>query len=175
MNPKVLIVEDDAVTAKAYELLLVAYQCEVRVSPNIQDAMAICRSNSPQVILLDIQLPIEDITGIGAWDGFDFLTWLRGLKGQAPVVYVISVQDSVVVRDRATKAGAAAFFSKPITKQALLGAVFRAVQQPEPVLLHGMDSPLQTKTSELVLKGDKPEQPSSKLMGWLRGRLGKRH
>ena len=71
MCPKILILEDDAVTAKAYEMLLTSSKCEVKVAPHIEQAMKPCRDGWPTAIILDIQLPMEDIGGIAllGWHG----------------------------------------------------------------------------------------------------------
>lgn len=168
-----LIVEDDAVTAKAYELLLTSCQCEVRHASQFKEAMALCRGGWPQAIILDIQLPLEDITGIGTWNGFDFLTWLRAMTPNPPPVFVISSQNGPVSREQAITAGAAGFFPKPVTKQVLLNAVFRAVGQTRPLLPSEVDAQLKPRpSSELVLKGE--HEADSRVKTWWKGLFGKK-
>lgn len=178
MGPKVLIIEDDAVTARAYELLLFAQRCEVQHAAEFKTAMELCRGGWPEVVLLDIQLPMEDITGIGAWNGLDFLIWLRGMTTKPPPVFVISSHDEPSTRERVTLAGAAGFFAKPISKQGLIDAVFRSVNQASPGAFPDGSAPVQstqnTHTAHWVLKEDQLEKPSSKWFSWLGALAGRR-
>jgi CheY-like chemotaxis protein len=153
MGPKILILEDDAVTARAYELALKSAECEVKIAPHIEPAMKLCRENWPQVILLDIELPIEDINGIGAWNGFDFLSWVRGMVTNPPPTFVISSHAATsLAKERAMEAGATGYFQKPVDRKTLIKAVYSALNLPPPAVI--LESVPQFVLKESVLAGD---------------------
>jgi len=79
-------------------------------------AIALARSESPDLIILDLGLP--------AGDGFLFLERVKGLAdvGATPVI-VLSARDPAGNKKRALDAGALAFFQKPPDNYEFLAAI----------------------------------------------------
>ncbi|MGH9856478.1 MAG: response regulator [Acidobacteriota bacterium] len=66
---KVLIVEDELLILELFEFTLKLQHAEVRTARNVNEAMKIVKSWSPEVIITDIGLPEED--------GYSFIKTLR--------------------------------------------------------------------------------------------------
>lgn len=58
MNPKVLIVDDDANFREIWKIKLVNNGFDVIVASNGKEALEIFKNNKPDIILLDIVMPI---------------------------------------------------------------------------------------------------------------------
>lgn len=80
--PSVLVVEDDSVLSKAYELILKNDGHEVLLAPNGKKALSIAEAKKPKVILLDLLMPIMD--------GIKFLETLKRSSQFDPTVIVLS-------------------------------------------------------------------------------------
>ena len=115
---KILVVDDDLVIIKAFSMKLTAAGYQVVTALEASQAIAAARREKPDLILLDINFPID----IGSdWDGFKIIAWLQRLeevKGR-PVV-VISGGEASKFKARALAAGAIAYFQKPVKTDELL-------------------------------------------------------
>jgi len=122
---KILIVDDSRVDVRMLSLKLTANGYAVRHAEEGSSAVAIARSERPDLILLDISFPPDVAHGGGVpWDGFLILSWLQRLdeaKG-IPVIF-ISGSDRAGTAARALKAGAVRYFQKPIDTKELLAAI----------------------------------------------------
>ena len=62
--------------------------------------------------------------GMGSWDGFQLMTWLRGNPRARDARFImVSNSDSAADRHRAQQLGAAAYFHKPLDCDRLLAVV----------------------------------------------------
>jgi CheY-like chemotaxis protein len=125
---RVLIVDDDAVFVKAAATKLKAAGCDVWTAKEGSEAIALLGERPVDVVLMDLDFP-PDVPhgGIGSWDGFRLLSWLRCLPCSDGTRFIIvSVSDSPRHRLRARQAGAVAYLQKPVNYSELLAAVKRA-------------------------------------------------
>lgn len=137
MNGKrVLVVDDSFVDARLLSNRLKADGFEVLVAQDGAAAVSTARKQKLDLILLDILYPPDVAHGGGvSWDGFLILSWLQRMEEakNVPIIFVTGA-DPKKYRDRAMKAGATNFFSKPVKVEELMTAVRLAVGQsiPEP-------------------------------------------
>ncbi len=107
----VLVVEDDAFARRAMEQILRGHGYAVRGAADGRAALAAARADRPDVILLDLVMPVAD-----GWEVCRRLARDPGLAA-IPVVVV-----SAAEREEAP-GRAAAYLRKPVTAEQLLEAV----------------------------------------------------
>jgi len=115
-RPKILIVDDDPDLLKALRLRLRANNCEVVSCSDGYSVVGAAQKERPDLIILDLGLP--------AGDGFVVLERLQlsdALSG-IPVI-VLTARDPQGNESRALKAGAAAFFQKPVDNEELMNVI----------------------------------------------------
>jgi CheY-like chemotaxis protein len=121
IRPSVLIIEDDPVIRKLFSKILISNGFATLEAADASAGIALALSESPALILMDIQLP-----------GMDGLTATSVLRSQTPCenVPIIAVTGHVTMdyRQRAAQVGCNDFLSKPITARALLEAIRRALE-----------------------------------------------
>jgi CheY-like chemotaxis protein len=131
VGKKILIVDDDPIILKTtgLKLRLQGYLPAGITDP--ADAIAMVRTEPPDLILLDLNFP-PDVAqgGAVAWDGFLLMSWLRrlGHAGHIPVI-VITGNDSAKSKERALACGAMGYFLKPIDHVRLLALIERIWQK----------------------------------------------
>jgi CheY-like chemotaxis protein len=122
---RVLIVDDDPLFLKATASKLQSAGFHVSTARESSAAIAALGEQPADAVLMDINFPPDVCNGgMGSWDGFQIMTWLRGnpaAKG-APF-FMVSVSDSDADRRRAEKLGAVAYFQKPLDFEKLLAAM----------------------------------------------------
>jgi DNA-binding response OmpR family regulator len=94
----------------------------VAVAGDAIAAVSTARKEKPDLIVLDIGLP--------GGDGFVVMQRLKSLYDLAltPII-VVSARDVAATKDRALKAGATAYFQKPVKTPEFLGAIQKALGQ----------------------------------------------
>lgn len=116
MQRRVLIVEDNAMSMRLVADVLGAKGFHVLESKDGSDALALVRAHKPDVVLMDIQLPIES--------GIDLT---RKLKSDADLklvpVIAVTVQDLIGDREMFLAAGFDGFVPKPISIDELLKTI----------------------------------------------------
>jgi CheY-like chemotaxis protein len=136
MNGKrVLVVDDNLVDARALSSKLRSEGYEVVLAQDGAAAVSTARKQKLDLIFLDIMYPPDVGHGGGVpWDGFLILDWIRRLDGakQVPIIFVTGA-DPKKYRERAMKAGAAYFFSKPVKADELVAAVNAVLGQAGPL------------------------------------------
>ena len=91
------------------------------------EAIAVARTEQPDVIVLDIGLP-PDVSV--AWDGIRVMQWIKRLEnGSAPPVIIITASMSGELRRNALAYGAVAFFQKPVDNDKLISAIADALEK----------------------------------------------
>ncbi len=120
---KILIIEDDADTRLALSIRLKASGYAVALAADSASAMGVSLKERPRLILLDLGLP--------GGDGYVLMERLKKHPAleHTPII-VLTALDPAANKDRALKAGAAAFFSKPADNQELLAAIQDALSKP---------------------------------------------
>ena len=115
-KPKILVVDDDPDLVKALRLRLRANNCEVITASDGYSVIAAAQKEHPDVIILDLGLP--------AGDGFVVLERLQSSDTLSSIpVIVLTARDPQGNEQRALKAGAAAFFQKPVDNEELLNVI----------------------------------------------------
>jgi len=104
----VWVVDDDETTLMLAEEILPEHGFRVRSFHDSAGALAVARSEQPDIIVLDVMMP--------GLDGFDFCRRLRADPGTSdiPVLMVTSLNDSESIA-KAYEAGATNFATKPIS------------------------------------------------------------
>ena len=122
-KPKILVVDDDPDLVKAMRLRLRANNCEVITVSDGYSVIGAAQKERPDVIILDLGLP--------AGDGFVVLERLQSSDALSGIpVIVLTARDPQGNEARALKAGAAAFFQKPVDNDELMN-VIRVSLPPE--------------------------------------------
>jgi CheY-like chemotaxis protein len=119
---KILVVDDNEVVIKTITLKLQGAGYQVIAAMDGAEAVALARKESPDLILLDISFP-ADVGGV-PWDGFRIMEWFHRLDSAKKIpVIVITGSEEPKTKERATAAGAVAFFQKPLEHDYLLKVV----------------------------------------------------
>lgn len=115
-KPKILVVDDDPDLVKALRLRLRANNCEIVTAADGYSVVATAQKEHPDLIILDLGLP--------AGDGFVVLERLQSNDTLSAIpVIVLTARDPQNNEERALKAGAAAFFQKPVDNDELLNVI----------------------------------------------------
>lgn len=122
---KILIVDDDRFYLRATQTKLRAAGFSVRTACDGSEAIAALGDNPADVILLDINFqPDVCHGGLGSWDGFQIMTWLRGNPSARGARFImVSSSDTLAERERARKLGAVAYLQKPVDPAQLISLV----------------------------------------------------
>ena len=107
----VLVVEDNALVTSATRILLEDAGFRVSAAGRVTEAYATCRSDSPDVILLDLRLPDGD--------GLSLLKRLQADGAPIPVVAALTGRDEPEIRQRCLRAGCVDVLLKPVDVRAL--------------------------------------------------------
>jgi len=114
--PKALIVDDDTGLTTALAVRLRSAGFEAFTANCADDASTIALRERPNVILLDIDMPV--------YSGLEFQACLKfSDRGRRIPVIILSGLDSDINRRTAYQQGAAAFVSKPFEWPSLLDTI----------------------------------------------------
>lgn len=110
--PLILIVEDNAGSLMLATVMLEAEGFQVSGAESAEDARRILESRSPDLILMDIQLP--------GMDGLEFTKELKADERTAGIPVIALTAHSMPLHQRAARAaGCDGFIPKPWTPEAL--------------------------------------------------------
>ncbi|MFH1538228.1 MAG: PAS domain S-box protein [bacterium] len=113
---KILVVDDDRDIAEFIENLLVGEGFEVRVAFNRKDSLTMLDEETPDLVLIDIQLPDGN--------GIDICKKLkRDPTLSSILIYLISAKSQNELRAIAEEAGADGFVSKPFEIDSFLDTI----------------------------------------------------
>ncbi|TMK46490.1 MAG: response regulator [Actinobacteria bacterium] len=114
----VLVVDDEPQVVWMLQFSLEADGFQTFAARDGRAALAEVRQHRPQLMLLDIMMPVMD--------GWSVLQEIRELpEGERPRVVVVSARASLRDRAKAAELGADAFVSKPFNVDDLLGVLHR--------------------------------------------------
>jgi DNA-binding response OmpR family regulator len=115
-KPKILIVDDDPDLRRGLNLRLRANHYDTAYATDGFSAIAMAQKEHPDLIILDLGLP--------AGDGFVVLERLQQSANLATIpVIVLTARDPQSSREKSLKAGASAFFQKPVDNGELMSAI----------------------------------------------------
>ncbi len=122
---RVLIVDDDPIFLAVTRSKLQAAGLQVRTARENAEAIAALGEQPVDAVLMDITFQPDVCNGgMGSWDGFQILCWLRGNPAARGARFImVSNSDSPADRQRALKLGAVAYFHKPLDHNQLLAAL----------------------------------------------------
>ena len=122
---RVLIVDDDPVFLRATAMKLQSAGFQVRTATESSEAIAALGEQPADAVLMDLNFQPDVCNGgMGSWDGFQLISWLRGNPAARGARFiVVSNSDSAADRQRAKQLGAVAYFQKPLDLARLLAVV----------------------------------------------------
>lgn len=104
-----LVVDDSSVIRKVARRILTDLEFEISEAADGQSALELCKSDMPDAILLDWNMPVMD--------GFDFLIELRkSIGGQDPKVVFCTTENDIAHITKAMRAGADEYIMKPFDR-----------------------------------------------------------
>ncbi|HEY4243315.1 MAG TPA: sigma-54 dependent transcriptional regulator [Kofleriaceae bacterium] len=116
---RILVVDDDAASRRLIEAIFRATDIHVTTAPDGPSALAMFRDVAPDVVLLDLQMPVMD--------GLEVLEKLREIDDALPIVMLTAERD-VKTAVRAIQRGAFDFLGKPVDQDELMMVVKRAAE-----------------------------------------------
>jgi two-component system KDP operon response regulator KdpE len=115
-NKKILIVDDDHDARLGYHIRLKANHYDTFFAADSLTSVTEARKRQPDLIILDLGLP--------GGDGYVVMERLKTNAYLAIIpIIVVSARDPAANRERALRAGAKAFFQKPVRNDDLLAAI----------------------------------------------------
>ena len=127
---KILVVDDNLVVLKAFELKMQSLGFIVFTANDGSAAVSCARQEKPDVIVLDVNFP-PDVGSSGLqWDGFNIMQWLKRFQEAAHIpVIIITSGDPEKLKAKAIGCGAVAFFQKPINNEEFILTLRRVIGQ----------------------------------------------
>ncbi len=120
IRPKILLVEDDKSLRNLFKKCLESMDIDFIEVEDGGKAVEFLENDAPNLILLDILLPVMD--------GFQVLEFIRSNpKTRETPVIVITVDKKIETRDRAFQLGANDFFKKPFEVEEIIPRIRRFV------------------------------------------------
>ncbi|MCU0776446.1 MAG: response regulator [Akkermansiaceae bacterium] len=120
---QIAIVDDDPAMRRAVGRLCVASQLPNRCFSSAEEFLASDAPEETSFLILDVHLP-----GLSGFELHESLT-KRGIR--LPVVFITG-QDQPLSREKARKAGAAAYLTKPFAAADLIAAVRGQIRDESP-------------------------------------------
>jgi len=114
----IYIVDDDESVRDSARALLESYDLTVEDFASARAFLEGYEVGGKACLLLDLNMP--------DMDGLELLEWLRGRQIAIPVI-IVSAQNDAEVQERARRAGAFAFFEKPVD-DSLIAAIGQALK-----------------------------------------------
>jgi len=139
-NRKILIVDDNPIVLKAFQMKLRACGFTVIATADASSVVNIARKEKPDVIVLDNHFDRtrgdgELIFGNLQWDGLIIMQWLeRSLESVKIPIVIVTGEEPSRYKEKFLSAGATAFFQKPVNYSELLAVIRQALgDRQEPV------------------------------------------
>src|SRR4029077_17243056 len=119
-NHRVLIIDDERPVLMTLEALLKRRGYQVDTAPTASQGLKLLKSNSPSLVLLDLQLPDAH--------GLEMLDRIKTELPKAQVI-ILTAHDSLHNAIESIKRGAYHFISKPYAPEELLSLVEKALEK----------------------------------------------
>ena len=125
VGKRVLIVDDEVIFLKITAGILQSAGFHVRTAREGSAAIAALGDQPVDSVLMDIEFAPDVCNGgMGSWDGFQIMSWLRGNPAARGVRFImVSVSDSPAHHQRAKQLGAVAYLHKPLDANQLLATL----------------------------------------------------
>lgn len=121
-NARILIVEDHPTMREAMRLVLEGEGFSIDEAPDGQRALEIVRSDPPDLVFLDMNIPGSS--------GAEVLAEVRADPETAGIRVIIVTADGEEGRERAMAMGADEYFTKPFSPITLLRTVEQVLSAP---------------------------------------------
>jgi two-component system, OmpR family, response regulator PrrA len=122
-NRKILVVDDNPIVVKAFELKLKESGFTVITATDAAVVGSIVQDEAPELILLDVNFPAA---GAVQWNGITVMQWLqRFVQGPPTPIIIITGDDPSAHSKKFMDAGAVAIFQKPLKYPELLETILR--------------------------------------------------
>jgi FixJ family two-component response regulator len=118
----IAIVDDDASVQRGLQRLIRSAGWKVETFASAQEFLARSRTELPNCVLLDLQLP--------GLSGLDLQKRMAEVGLEIPIVFLTG-HGNIPVSVQAMKAGAVQFLTKPVDEQELLQAIEEAVERDQ--------------------------------------------
>lgn len=144
---RLLLIEDDVRMVSLLQKGLLEENYQVHVATNGRDGLAMARSTSFDIVILDLTLPIMD--------GLAVARQLRDGGDRTPLL-ILTARDSIADVVKGLDTGADDYLSKPFSFEVLLArlrSVSRRGPIPRPVRLQLAGLSLNTVTREVIREG----------------------
>jgi CheY-like chemotaxis protein len=133
---RVLVIDDDREIVRGVRIRLQAAGYEVLTAYDGQAGLAACFEHRPDVVVLDVRMPVMD--------GLAVLAALKR-REETKAIPVVVLSARVVAREKATalELGARFFLGKPYDATSLMAAIATAIATPArdaPSRVNGMQS-----------------------------------
>ena len=119
-SPMVFVVDDDISVRESLELLIQRQGWQPKTFSSAQEFLDCPRALVPNCLVLDISLP--------GLNGLDLQKRIAVERTDTPIIFITGYGD-VPKSVEAMKAGAVEFLTKPISHEALLGAIRQALER----------------------------------------------
>jgi FixJ family two-component response regulator len=119
-DQRISIVDDDASIREALKSLMRSVQFDVEAFASAEEFLASGRVADTACLILDVHLP--------GMNGFELQKLLNVERRSIPVIFITAHADDAS-RERAMKAGAIEFLSKPVRRETLFKAIEIAMEE----------------------------------------------
>lgn len=120
LSPIVFVVDDDASVRDGLDSLLRSNDLQVETFGAAADFLQRKLPDVPSCLVLDVRLPGQD--------GLDFQSTLAETGINIPIIFITG-DANITNADRAMKAGAIEFLTKPFTEVDILSAIRNALEK----------------------------------------------
>jgi len=108
---KVLLVDDDTLLRELLGLIVERHGYQLKKAENGQDAMCLVESFVPDLIVLDVMMPVMD--------GREFLTWFKALEDRKANILVLTSMSDPRLHKALYELGATKVATKPVSMRML--------------------------------------------------------
>jgi CheY-like chemotaxis protein len=125
-NRRILVVDDNPVVLKAFELKLKADGFSVTTTTDGATVASTAEQAQAELIVLDINFPAG---GAMEWNGFTVMQWLNRFPELRKIpIILISGSEASEYKDKALAAGAIDYFQKPVVYNEIREVILRTLK-----------------------------------------------